>query len=285
MIFGLSLVRNEEDIVALSVRHHFALGLDRVIVVDNGSTDRTTRVLDSLRVDPRFSWRTLDGGYQQAEVYTALAQEAYADGATWVVPFDADEFWDTKGEGLRDILESTSAGVLRAPNVNFVQVRQCIEPSSSRLETMSHRAVPHGGGARLDRELVERGEISYLGIEVYHKAITRPDAGTTISRGNHWAYTNTGPTRSTEALRVLHAPLRARSHLYGKAEKGRRSALVNPDPSVSWHLKRFARLEAEGKLDREWEANSQLDGHLDLPTGAQRVEPDDSLVNAIAAVT
>src|SRR5262245_49951110 len=98
VVYGISEVRDEEDVVAVSVRHHLALGLDRVIVIDNGSRDGTSHVLDSLGGEPRLSWRTVvTDGHRQAENFTALAREAYTDGAHWVLPFDADEFWDTHG--------------------------------------------------------------------------------------------------------------------------------------------------------------------------------------------
>ena len=54
-------------------------------------------------------------------------------------------------------------------------------------------------------------------------------------------------------------------------------ARVYPDPDIGWHSKRFARLEQEGRLDQEWQANSQREGVLDLPNTACPVVRDDSL--------
>lgn len=284
MIYGISVVRDEADIIGLSVRHHLALGLDRVIVIDNGSRDGTTRVLESLEAESRFSWRPIvTCGHRQAGILTALAREAYAEGAAWVLPFDADEFWDTNGERLHDILGNTSAGVLPGPDVNFVQARACTELSSQSLGTMNHRALPHRRGKQLNRALVERGEIAYVGTDPHPKAVTRLTADTSIIMGNHHVSTDADEMRLTDGLRVLHAPLRSRAHLRHKAENGRRVAKVYAAPGIGWHSKRFARLEAEGKLDQEWEANSQRDGQLDLPTGPRRVVRDVSLVDAIGA--
>jgi glycosyltransferase involved in cell wall biosynthesis len=282
VVYGISEVRDEEDIVAVSVRHHLALGLDRVIIVDNGSRDGTPHVLDSLGHEAHYSWRTLKtDGHRQAEIFTALAREAYAEGADWVLPFDADEFWDTGGERLRDILDETSSGVLLAPMVNFVQARECIEPRADSLSRMDHRALPHGRGANLNAELVERGEIAHLETEGSLKAVTRVSADVSIAQGNHKT-TGAGATQRTDALRVLHAPLRSRADLHHKAENGRRVAEVFDNPRTGWHSRRFARLEAEGKLDQEWAANSQRDGFLDLPKRPRPVVRDDSLVRAVA---
>jgi glycosyltransferase involved in cell wall biosynthesis len=281
VIYGISEVRDEEDIVAVSVRHHLALGLDRVIVVDNGSRDGTPQVLDSLRHEPRFSWRTMNtDGHRQADIFTALAREARAEGAHWVLPFDADEFWDTGGEQLRDVLDAASTGLLRASTVNFVQARECTELRTETLSRIDHRALPHGGGPKLNAELVERGEIAYVEIDAPGKVVTRLSADVSIRHGNHNAV-GAGEAERTRALRVLHAPLRSRAHLHHKAENGRRVAEVFDNPGVGWHSRRFARLEAGGKLDEEWAANSQRDGLLELPKGPKPVVRDETLVRAV----
>jgi hypothetical protein len=281
-IYGVSMVRDEADIVAVTVRHHLALGLDKVIVIDNGSRDRTPAVLEGLRREPRFSWRRIEtDGHRQAELFTALAREAHADGADWLMPFDADEFWDAGGECLRDVLADSAAGVLRTRHVNFVQARDCGEASARSLATMDHRARPHGRGHALNQELVESGETAWVAAHSYPKAVTRLCAGTSIAMGNHSALTTAGATHATSVLRVLHAPLRSRDSLRHKAENGRRVSRVYSDPEIGWHSKRFARLELEGRLEQEWQANSQRDGVLDLPNATCRVVRDQALVRAV----
>lgn len=281
-IYGVSMVRDEADIIALTVRHHLALGLDRIIVVDNGSRDQTPAVLDALQRDPRVSCRRLEtDGHRQAEVFTAIARESHADGADWLMPFDADEFWDAGDARLRDILVDSDAGVLRAKTVNFVQARDCDESSARSLATMNHRASPHGRGHLANRELVEGGEVAWVGIDTYPKSLTRLCAATSVAMGNHSASTAAGAIRATAALRVLHAPLRSRQCLRRKAENGRRVARVYADPEIGWHSKRFAKLELEGRLEQEWRANSQRDGVLDLANASCPVSRDDALIRAV----
>ena len=43
------LLRDEEDIVRENLDFHLAQGVDRVIVTDNGSEDRTLEILRSTR--------------------------------------------------------------------------------------------------------------------------------------------------------------------------------------------------------------------------------------------
>ena len=102
-VIGVCSVRNEEDVIEAFVRHTL-FHLDRLLLVDNGSTDATPLILASLveeglpvevHPDPRV-------GNWQSEISTSLMRRAVDAGARWVVPLDADEFIVTAdGERLR----------------------------------------------------------------------------------------------------------------------------------------------------------------------------------------
>lgn len=111
MIVAISMVKDEADIIAATVANMQAQ-VDHVIVADNGSTDGTRDILHDLGVevvdDP-------DPAYRQSEKMTALAHRAgVRHSATWVVPFDADEFWTAPGSTLRTVLEQTTCPVVAA---------------------------------------------------------------------------------------------------------------------------------------------------------------------------
>lgn len=91
MIFGVSMVRDEADIIGETVANLIAQGIERFLVLDNNSTDDTAAILArfpqvEVIPDPEV-------GYYQAAKITALARQALDAGATWIVPFDADEHW------------------------------------------------------------------------------------------------------------------------------------------------------------------------------------------------
>ena len=90
MIVAVTMVRDEEDIIGYTLALMLSQ-VDHAIVADNLSIDGTRDILESFdRVtivdDP-------EEAYFQADKMTRLTHQAGAMGATWVVPFDADEAW------------------------------------------------------------------------------------------------------------------------------------------------------------------------------------------------
>jgi hypothetical protein len=94
-LVAISCVKNEIDIIEAFVRHTLAI-VNRLVVMDNGSTDGTLDVLRALEQDglPLHILEDPSPGYTQWQRMTRLMRE-YALGrfdADWVIPLDADEF-------------------------------------------------------------------------------------------------------------------------------------------------------------------------------------------------
>ena len=91
-IMAVSMIRNDADIVASFLGHCGAL-FDRVFAVDHYSSDGTAEMLAAATRKMPLTLRTFrQRDKRQGDILTALAREAFADGADWVVPLDADEF-------------------------------------------------------------------------------------------------------------------------------------------------------------------------------------------------
>ena len=90
MIVAVSMVRDEQDVIGYTLAHMLTQ-VDHAIIADNLSTDSTRAILQ------RFDHVTIVDdpvlAYMQADKMTTLAHQAGDMGATWVVPFDADEAW------------------------------------------------------------------------------------------------------------------------------------------------------------------------------------------------
>ena len=94
----ISRVKNEADIIEAFVRHHVAY-FDKIIIVDDASSDGTYEVLRALREEglPLVVLRQRTVGYEQSRHMTRLMRMAVDQfGADWVVPLDADEFIEPK---------------------------------------------------------------------------------------------------------------------------------------------------------------------------------------------
>ena len=107
-LFGAAMLRNEADVVESFVRHNLSL-LDGLLVVDHGSSDGTSEILDALVVEglPLEVERDASVGYLQSEIMTRTVRHAFArHGADFVFALDGDEFLRI---ARRDLLDGVLA--------------------------------------------------------------------------------------------------------------------------------------------------------------------------------
>lgn len=93
-IFAIMLVKDEADIVK-SVILDAKRWADRIFILDNGSTDGTWQVCQSLADDIVVPWKQDFRPYHnglRADVYNTFREEAQ-EGDWWCFKLDADEFY------------------------------------------------------------------------------------------------------------------------------------------------------------------------------------------------
>jgi hypothetical protein len=283
LVYGVCMVRDEVDVIRVNVLYHLSAGIDRLLVVDNGSSDGTDEELERLAADPRVRWSRDEGRFHQGEVFTYLARQAYREGADWVVPIDADEFWFAESGGLRSVLADSEAGVLRVKTVDFIQ-RFAQEASSPEgLLHMTRRVPEPVARENGNRERLGAHEVSYVELSRVQKVVCRPSAEIGLVKGAHRATGITGPARETDGLTILHAPLRSMEGLQAKAAStGRRGPEGSTMAGPGWHARRWRKLQEEGRLEREWAANSYSDGCLDVYGSPHPVIFDPRLRDAVS---
>ena len=123
-VWGVSVVRDELDVLPLVIDHLLRQGVSRLLIADNRSVDGTREfLLDLAARDPRVHV-ALDEepAHHQSEKMTWLAHRAWRAGADWIVPFDADEFWFAPGRPLAEALRATDAGIVHAHFHHMVPV-------------------------------------------------------------------------------------------------------------------------------------------------------------------
>lgn len=95
IIAAVTCVRDEADIIEEWVAHHLALGIQRILIFDNGSQDQTRAKLTALAVQNPditvLAWSPATAPAQQAAFEAGLAQMR-GEAVDWCAFLDADEF-------------------------------------------------------------------------------------------------------------------------------------------------------------------------------------------------
>lgn len=93
----LGILKNEELAIDEWIEHYLWQGADKIILIDNGSTDSSHDRIQSWLKDDRISCIRLDRPYRQREHYwTAIKQFDVRKKWKWLLIADLDEFWFAK---------------------------------------------------------------------------------------------------------------------------------------------------------------------------------------------
>lgn len=222
-VWGISMVRNEADIVRTTLEHLLDQGLDRLLVSDNLSTDGTRQILQSLaRNDPRILVATDDlDAFHQDHKITLLARHASLAGADWLVPFDGDEMWFAESrsvaEHLRQLgLEQDVVGTVTASSHDCIPLSPVVD--DRRSSSFLLNATP--------------AELKKVAVRA-HPTVR-------ISAGNHRA-ARAGAVRA--GLRIAHAAYRGPDQLARKVRDGVEAlTLANQASGIGWHWRHLAKL-------------------------------------------
>jgi len=228
-LVGVTMVRNEVDVIEAFVRHNLSF-LDSICIVDHGSFDGTSGVLDRLKAEglPLRVAQESDPAYRQSETMTGLAREALRGGADFAFAIDADEFLKVQS---RASLERALADV--PPGMHAAMHWLTYVPDAFDEEEF-------GPGHLWWRLKTERHGLSK--VIAGRALLDRP--GDAIAMGNH-AIMGAAPAvarpharLNREAVALVHCPVRSRAQLEAKIIVG--------------HLANLASRPVERRLGRHW---------------------------------
>lgn len=188
-VAAVTMVRNEEDVIEQTVNHLLKQGVDYVLIADNNSTDSTPEILAKLSKNPRIGL-AFDSvpAYFQSEKMENLTSFVRSIGATWVIPFDADEYWYAEGQ--------TVASYLR-------------NGDGKRFPALVHNAFPTLDSAH---ELwVDESH------EVLPKTAFKSFPFSYPTMGNHFAGR---PGQFQGGLHIIHHPWRSKAQIREKSRNG-----------------------------------------------------------------
>lgn len=218
-VWGVTLVKNEADILPLVIEHLFAQGISHIIVGDNMSTDDTPEILEefALKTGRVHVARDREPAHIQAEKMTYMCHAAWRAGADWIIPFDGDEFWFAPEGRLADYLRAQSADMIYADFLHMV-------PTTPDPEDL------------INTEFIVDTKPSFPG-----KVAVRSHRWLKMGPGNHYAL-RVGAT--SHGLKIAHAQYRSPEQVARKVRQGSAAtALTGED--LSW-------------FSPHWEAGSKL---------------------------
>jgi len=249
-LHGVTMVRNEADVIETFVRHNLR-SLDRILVVDHCSSDGTREILHALKAEGLALDIALDDeeGHRQAETITRLARRAFAEGATAVFALDADEF-------------------LKMPSrAAFERWRASVPPpycAAVEWQTYLPQSLDHAVGAPVELNWRRAEEVHGLHKVVLTRAFAAAPAAT-VGPGNHTVLMD-GPDQDLEAHPVAlalcpatvaalaHLPVRSVAQIMRKVKTGWVAHMkMNPaDATLNVHWRELvAEFAAHGRPDVE----------------------------------
>jgi hypothetical protein len=237
-LVSITTVRNEADVIEAFVRHT-ATFVHQVVVLDNGSTDATRRILDDLAAHGCPLLVLSDGsiGNRQWQRMTRLMREVAAGQlrADWILPLDADEFIVPAGDASLAGALARASGPVHVPWVTYVP-----HPSDDVHDRNPATRLRHRASA----------EASWQKVFVPGALATRD--GVRLSQGSHDVELG-GVGCAAERLtgvHLAHLPVRDPAQFASKIAVSQLQLLAMHDGNPAWgrHIRRFYdALKADGE--------------------------------------
>lgn len=213
-VFAVTMMKDEADVAGYVIEHLAEEGLDGIIVADNMSTDDTKQALEWGRLACERNGVELivvddpEVGYYQSEKMTALARRAHEGfGASWIIPFDADELWYSRMDRVGVYLRSLGPQFKVAGATLYNHFCTSIDPDDDPIPFL-----------RMEWRHPDPGALP--------KVAFRWQDDARILQGNHAVQFGGEDPEPWEVLNVLelrHFPYRSFEHFLRKAINGKRA--------------------------------------------------------------
>ncbi len=228
MLISITWARNEADIIESFVRWNSKI-VDKMIVIDNASTDTTPLILqrlvrEGLPLDVRRNESIFHNqGPALTELMHALAVHEKPD---WILPLDADEFLiGTRGNPRETIETLSKSHVSMIPWRTYVPTAADDPKDKNILRRIIHRRSAEHPQYR--KVLIPRA--------FHHEARIPLGSHTLLSSGG------VAPAQSIDTLALAHFPLRDPLQCRRKIIEGWERHRANPDakPGENFHWERL----------------------------------------------
>ncbi|MFA5828056.1 MAG: glycosyltransferase family 2 protein [Candidatus Shapirobacteria bacterium] len=246
------LVRDEEDVIEDNICFHLNNGVDHIVVIDNGSIDGTTDVLDKYSKKGILNYRIVkEHTYEQDKWVSSMAEEAIDNlGATHLIHCDADEMWFPNNGSLRETIRDMVG-------VNYVNVLNYLPPERDEGEGIAAMNLMVVKPLKYPKTLLKMYSDKFLLYEYAPKVITTREYRK-IGYGNHEIKRGSGGLNEEKIIRndifIHHFPIRSFEHFKCKVINGGTAYEKNPlnDPNIGWHWKAWYKIYKAGNLIDEY---------------------------------
>lgn len=244
------LIKNEADIIADNIHFHASQGVDCFVVMDNGSTDGTREIVESLK--DQYEMLIIDRpqlDYQQSNWKTEMAvKSSRILGADWSIANDADEFWIPSSGSLKSKLTRWGS-ILQCKRVNMLPDERFFEENASWVDFPYRVKSPV---LNKGQDIIGDDHFSVSLSNINGKVMVNNRGLIRVKGGNHRAWHSWGfiNQKLEPDITVYHYPIRSRenftSHIKNRAE-----LLAAGVTKMGDHYRRWVRFYNEGRLDDE----------------------------------
>lgn len=247
--------KDEIDIIESNIRFHIAMGIDGIIVTDNGSTDGTRERLQKLKQEGLIL-EIIDekkvGHLHSIFVNKMMNIAIHKYKADWVINADADEFYFSKTLNLKDQLPP------RNSNINVLKIYSNwvfpLEEQNNVIDNIYFvkRAVTEYEKKKY--QIVENDATRYfMDNEACPKTIIRTKGFIDIFDGNHYAKMKNYCEINPAGITLYHYHTRSYEAFEKKVVKAIKAVEFNNNPNWAKGWKMYIKQYRDGNLKQFYE--------------------------------
>lgn len=215
-------VKNEASIIREWMAFHRAAGIEKLIIIDNGSTDETVEVINSFPDRDSVDLILAPERVSQVDLYDRVLKE-YKNSIEWCAFIDADEFlYPTVGFDLR-------ASISNFGNVGALAAHWHIYGSAGLLDRPEGLVIQNYVRRAEDNFVFNRHVKSIVHLKNALRPLTShlfevkngifDDAGNDLHMGPPYGFFEEKPA-THKTFRVNHYHVRSRNEYYIKSMRG-----------------------------------------------------------------
>lgn len=267
------VVRDEEDILEKNIEHHLGAGVDKIIVMDNGSIDGTVDILDKYQRKGVLDYeinkeRNFPQGVWMSQLMNKATGKYRAD---FVINSDADEFWVPRYFNLKTMVLADSDF-----DVISVAVRNYLPIDRDETKSFEFGDFLYYVSKTIPIPSLEERKVEDLWLYEYARKLITSSKITEIGYGNDTAISGDNLKKIlTNNIVIHHFPIRSWNNFERKVIMGGENLISNPnkDPTISWQRRRWYQIYLDGNLKDEYRKLTMVDRFDELlPNGTIKKE-------------